>query len=79
MLIICKEFKIQCKSFQGNQLEVVRLVLRKDGLTGKGTFGLVQRVRVLRVKDEREPGSASLSGKNRYFYPQTDLIEKYLQ
>ena len=57
----------------------MRLVLRKDGLTGKGTFGLVQRVRVLRVKDEREPGSASLSGKNRYFYPQTDLIEKYLQ
>lgn len=53
--------------------------MRKDGLTGKGTFGLVQRVRVLRVKDEREPGSASLSGKNRYFYPQTDLIEKYLQ
>ena len=33
---------------------MVRLVFRKDGLTGKGTFGLVQRVRILKVNNVNE-------------------------
>jgi len=41
-------------SSQGNDVDVVRLVFRKDGLTGKGTFGLVQRVRILKVNNVNE-------------------------
>ena len=44
----------------GNDVDVVRLVFRKDGLTGKGTFGLVQRVRILKVNNVNE---SSVKGK----------------
>ena len=33
---------------------MVRLIFRRDGLTGKGTFGLVQKVKILKVTDVKD-------------------------
>ena len=38
-----------------SELANVRIVFRKDGIAGKGTFGIVQRVKVLNIS-EIDPG-----------------------
>ena len=48
----------QCFSQQNSPSELtnVRIVFRKDGIAGKGTFGIVQRVKLLNISDI-DPGA----------------------
>ena len=39
----------------------VRIIFRKDGIAGKGTFGLVQKVKILKITNV-DAGSAENSG-----------------
>ena len=45
----------------------VRIIFRKDGIAGKGTFGLVQKVKILKITSV-DSDSTENSGKKRIYF-----------
>lgn len=50
-LIIPKTISCFSQQKSSSELANVRIVFRKDGIAGKGTFGIVQRVKILNISE----------------------------
>ena len=53
---------------------MVRLIIRKEALTGRGTFGLVRRVKLLKVIDVTD--ADSIKSKTCVFFPRFCTVIK---